>query len=324
MEHPIKMEDLGGFPPFFGSTPIWYRLKMPFWWNMSFVDFSDFTKASKGSGLRTLPLQFDLQEINNVRTIAKRARSIPEHSLFQNAPGGKKTCIQGHVLCVYVCVFCFFCGVGRGAILAIWCCGLCSGKCIFGCFHRLCPRSAAGKRNQKSPCGLIHRSGWMRKDRKAFTVTWFHIQKVKDWIIFMDFTVMKWYDTKVQVFLSWASNIFSHVHHPNSPRSIFHKQEQIKENLVSAVPTNSSVLAEASHTAMDKKSSLENTCTKWFNSWPFLEFSGQIIATSAEVTPNGGLVRESSHNPLNSGLGIIVNCPKFWSDLFKRLLVTSN
>ena len=40
--------------------------------------------------------------------------------------------------------------------------------------------------------------------------------------------------------------------------------------------------------------------------------SGQIIAniaTSAEATPNGGLVRESSHNPLNSGLGIIVICP---------------
>ena len=41
----------------------------------------------------------------------------------------------------------------------------------------------------------------------------------------------------------------------------------------------------------------------------FWDGSGQIIATSAEVTPNGGLVRESSHNPLNSGLGIIVICP---------------
>ena len=37
--------------------------------------------------------------------------------------------------------------------------------------------------------------------------------------------------------------------------------------------------------------------------------SGQIIATSAEVTPNGGLVREYPPNPLNSGLGIIVICP---------------
>ena len=37
--------------------------------------------------------------------------------------------------------------------------------------------------------------------------------------------------------------------------------------------------------------------------------TGQIIATSAEVTPNGGFVRESPQNPLNSGLGIIVICP---------------
>ena len=37
--------------------------------------------------------------------------------------------------------------------------------------------------------------------------------------------------------------------------------------------------------------------------------SGQIITTSAEVTLNGGLVRESPQNPLNSGLGIIVICP---------------
>ena len=40
---------------------------------------------------------------------------------------------------------------------------------------------------------------------------------------------------------------------------------------------------------------------------------GQIIATSTEVTPNGGLVslvRSSPQNPLNSGLGIIVICPE--------------
>ena len=37
--------------------------------------------------------------------------------------------------------------------------------------------------------------------------------------------------------------------------------------------------------------------------------SGQIIATSAEVTPNGGLVRESPQNALNSGLGTVVICP---------------
>ena len=40
--------------------------------------------------------------------------------------------------------------------------------------------------------------------------------------------------------------------------------------------------------------------------------SGQIIATSAEVTPNGGLVRESPQNPLNSGLGIIIICPDIY------------
>ena len=40
--------------------------------------------------------------------------------------------------------------------------------------------------------------------------------------------------------------------------------------------------------------------------------SGQIIATSAEVTQNGGLVRKSTQNPLNSGLGIILICPVKW------------
>ncbi len=40
--------------------------------------------------------------------------------------------------------------------------------------------------------------------------------------------------------------------------------------------------------------------------------SGQIIATSAEVTPNGGLVRESPQNALNSGLGTVVICPAIW------------
>ena len=42
------------------------------------------------------------------------------------------------------------------------------------------------------------------------------------------------------------------------------------------------------------------------------QFSGQIIATSAEVTLNGGLVRESPQNPLNSGLGNIVICPELF------------
>ena len=44
--------------------------------------------------------------------------------------------------------------------------------------------------------------------------------------------------------------------------------------------------------------------------------SGQIIATSAKVTPHGGLVWESPQNPRNSGLGII------YSNL-PRLLVES-
>ena len=40
--------------------------------------------------------------------------------------------------------------------------------------------------------------------------------------------------------------------------------------------------------------------------------SGQIITTSAEVTLNGGLIRELPQNPLNSGLGIILICPDVW------------
>ena len=38
-------------------------------------------------------------------------------------------------------------------------------------------------------------------------------------------------------------------------------------------------------------------------------FLGQIIATLAEVTGNGSLVREYPPNALNSGLGITVVCP---------------
>ena len=45
--------------------------------------------------------------------------------------------------------------------------------------------------------------------------------------------------------------------------------------------------------------------------------SGQIIATSAEVTPNGGLVRESPNNALNSGLGTIGICPETCLSLVK-------
>ncbi len=42
---------------------------------------------------------------------------------------------------------------------------------------------------------------------------------------------------------------------------------------------------------------------------PLMYVSGQIITTSAEVTLNGGLIRELPQNPLNSGLGIILICP---------------
>ena len=53
-----------------------------------------------------------------------------------------------------------------------------------------------------------------------------------------------------------------------------------------------------------------------FFEWFFRKdyFSGQIITTSAEVTLNGGLIRELPQNPLNSGLGIILICP----DCFTR------
>ncbi len=37
--------------------------------------------------------------------------------------------------------------------------------------------------------------------------------------------------------------------------------------------------------------------------------SGQILTTSADVTLNGGLIRELPPNPLNSGLGIILIWP---------------
>ena len=49
--------------------------------------------------------------------------------------------------------------------------------------------------------------------------------------------------------------------------------------------------------------------------WAWILFlplsSGQIITTSAEVTLNGGLVRESTQNSLNSRLGIILICPDY-------------
>ena len=51
---------------------------------------------------------------------------------------------------------------------------------------------------------------------------------------------------------------------------------------------------------------------KWWVLWYICIYiyiySGQIIATSAEVTPTGSLVGGSFQNRLNSGLGIIVLC----------------
>ena len=47
------------------------------------------------------------------------------------------------------------------------------------------------------------------------------------------------------------------------------------------------------------------------------DLSGQFITASAEVSLNGGLVRESPQNPLNSGLGIILICPgKIYTEEF--------
>ena len=43
----------------------------------------------------------------------------------------------------------------------------------------------------------------------------------------------------------------------------------------------------------------------------FINYPGQIIATSAEVTPNGGLIGIFPQNTLNSGLGVIVICPDY-------------
>ena len=43
-----------------------------------------------------------------------------------------------------------------------------------------------------------------------------------------------------------------------------------------------------------------------------VDHSRQIIATSAEVTPNGSLLMESSPSALNPGLGLIAICPDAW------------
>ena len=53
-------------------------------------------------------------------------------------------------------------------------------------------------------------------------------------------------------------------------------------------------------------------CVEWIKlDYIELYSSGQIITTSAEVTLNGGLIRELPQNPLNSGLGInYTNLPR--------------
>ena len=50
--------------------------------------------------------------------------------------------------------------------------------------------------------------------------------------------------------------------------------------------------------------------------------SGQIITTSADVTLNGGLIRELPQNPLNSGLGIILICPDACLSISKWVVVS--
>ncbi len=61
--------------------------------------------------------------------------------------------------------------------------------------------------------------------------------------------------------------------------------------------------------AMRNDEKPEKKLTSWLCQ-PLWKISGQIITTSAEVTLNCGLVRESPPNPLNSGLGIILICPE--------------
>ena len=62
-----------------------------------------------------------------------------------------------------------------------------------------------------------------------------------------------------------------------------------------------------------------NVLLRWILQMSFwvVKLSGQIITTSAEVTLNGGLIRELPQNPLNSGLGIILICPELCSKCSK-------
>ena len=54
-----------------------------------------------------------------------------------------------------------------------------------------------------------------------------------------------------------------------------------------------------------------NTVSKTYHRCPRRIIWANYNDQPAEVTPNGGLVRESPQKSLNSGLGIIVICPEF-------------
>ena len=159
----------------------------------------------------------------------------------------KKPLVETSVsLFVYVCVFecvclCFvFCG-GRGDVVLR---AVIQGVYIW-MFSQVMSTEWSCNGNQKSPCGLIpclvwfiDSFGWMRKG-SFNSYRWFHIQKVKDWMMLYGLP-MKWRDTKVLVLRVEHKHKQMNmciIHHPNSPRSIFHQQEQIKEVLLPAVPT---------------------------------------------------------------------------------------
>ena len=95
---------------------------------------------------------------------------------------------------------------------------------------------------------------------------------------------MKWRDTKVLVLRVEHKHKQMNmciIHHPNSPRSIFHQQEQIKEVLLPAVPTKCPVSVCAFGWSKpripgNKKEHLEKDMYQVIQ-------SGQIIATSQEL-----------------------------------------
>ena len=71
---------------------------------------------------------------------------------------------------------------------------------------------------------------------------------------------------------------------------------------------------------------MENSCMmhleKPWGSRSGMHKAGQIITTfPAEVTLNGGLIRELPQNTLNSGLGIILICPDAWKGLEKKVFL---